>query len=152
MSGYSWPEQDIIDAWVERHGIELSHDVLFDLKQSVTELRLPLQSEASRRGHPMTKPHAPTSLRCGYSSHPGEPCSGASGDELTRQCPSCGACVCVRCAVVPCPVCKGVGWYAYTGASPLERSACIACNGTGTLPDPEGPRHYEGCEQKGVAQ
>ena len=36
---FSWPEQDIIDAWVEKHGLTIDRKVLRELKDDVTRYR-----------------------------------------------------------------------------------------------------------------
>jgi hypothetical protein len=38
--GTSWPEQDIIRAWIEKHQIDLPHEVTFELAERMTEIRL----------------------------------------------------------------------------------------------------------------
>jgi hypothetical protein len=41
----TWPEQNAVDAWFEKHGIEVEHKVRLELKEAVTECRLRIQKE-----------------------------------------------------------------------------------------------------------
>jgi hypothetical protein len=41
----TWPEQNAVDAWLEKHGIEVERKVRLELKEAVTECRLRIQKE-----------------------------------------------------------------------------------------------------------
>jgi hypothetical protein len=41
----TWPEQNAVDAWLKKHGIEVEHKVRLELKEVVTECRLRIQKE-----------------------------------------------------------------------------------------------------------
>jgi hypothetical protein len=41
----TWPEQNAVDAWLEKHGIEVERKVRLELKEAVTECRLRIQEE-----------------------------------------------------------------------------------------------------------
>ena len=40
-AGCTWPEQEIVDAWLQKHGITLPHTVTLELKEDLTKLRAP---------------------------------------------------------------------------------------------------------------
>jgi len=41
----TWPEQNAVDAWVERHSIEADFKQLMELKRNVSEYRVVIQKE-----------------------------------------------------------------------------------------------------------
>ena len=43
----SWPEQDAVDAWIEKHKLDIDRGILFELKKNVTAYRLLLQEKLS---------------------------------------------------------------------------------------------------------
>ncbi len=115
-------------------------------------------------------PHAPGDQDCRVESHPDRECAHAEGGlggvpylGIGLPCGSCGACVCVRCYSGPCPECGGSGEVRkacnqpkqcadygcyYTGPDRCRGDTKVDpnCNGTGTVPDPEGTRHYADCD------
>jgi hypothetical protein len=40
VGGCTWPEQDAVNAWAKKHGVELSFKVLMELKEAVTAYRI----------------------------------------------------------------------------------------------------------------
>ena len=44
-TGQTWPEQEIIEAWVNRHGLKIDREVLYDLKKTVTTPRIKRDDE-----------------------------------------------------------------------------------------------------------
>tara|TARA_Y100000310_G_C20450074_1_gene700271 strand:+ start:161 stop:349 length:189 start_codon:yes stop_codon:yes gene_type:complete len=44
VNGYTWPEQDIIDNWIEKHKLELPRGVVLELKNAVTAYRVSVTS------------------------------------------------------------------------------------------------------------
>lgn len=48
MSGSSWPEQDAVDAWFEKHRITAPREAIADLKDDVTKYRIGVQEERDR--------------------------------------------------------------------------------------------------------
>ena len=67
--GQTWPEQNIIEAWLEKWKIKLSHNITYELKQKVTTYRLQREEELSARasdaaaGGPVTRIVRHTNMR-----------------------------------------------------------------------------------------
>jgi hypothetical protein len=57
MSEYdacTWPEQDIIDAWLAEQKIDLPHKIVMQLKEAVTKIRIDSGAEANARADAAT--------------------------------------------------------------------------------------------------
>ena len=55
MTECTWPEQNAVDAWLEKHGIVVPFAVSMELKKAVTEYRIKVQNESTP-----TAPAAPS--------------------------------------------------------------------------------------------
>ena len=42
--GSTWPEQEIIEAWLSKHGVDLPHPATLELKDAITQLRIGCRS------------------------------------------------------------------------------------------------------------
>jgi hypothetical protein len=45
----TWPEQNAVDAWLKKHGIEVDHKVSMELKDATTKYRIEVQDELYRQ-------------------------------------------------------------------------------------------------------
>lgn len=58
MTGSTWPEQDIIDEWIKRHGLNLSHlshNEIYELKEAVTNIRIELTEQLRAENATLTE-------------------------------------------------------------------------------------------------